>query len=96
MIPYPEREINCRFVPFCNGERGVLLWLVGGSGHVDFAMDVNTCSLKITSNAADMEINIIHLTKLLRRLLVVAPRLRVEFDLMVTMLSLLWSDLTIR
>ena len=55
---------------------------------MDYTGNGNTCPLGVVCNATDMEVNIVHLAKLLCRLFVVGSRLAVELYLMVTVLSL--------
>ena len=89
MIVYPAQEVNRGLVTLGDGEFSLLLWLVGSSRCGNIARDGNTSPPETIRNAADLEINIIHFTKLLRCLLVVAPRLGVELHPVVAALPLM-------
>lgn len=88
MITYPVWEVDRGLVAPGYVELGLLLQLIGGSGCGNIAIDGNTSPLEVIRDTADMEINIVHLTKLLRCLLVVAPRLGIELNSVVAVLSL--------
>jgi len=73
VVRYPGWEIGCGLVPLRNGELSFLWWLICSGGHGSIARNGNTSPPEVISDAADLEINVVHLAKLLRSLLVVAP-----------------------
>ena len=73
MIMYPVWEVDCGLVGMGNGGFGLLLWLFGGNWCGSIAGNKKTGSPKVICNVADTKVNVVHLTKLLRCLLVVAP-----------------------
>jgi len=87
MISYPVREVHRGLVTLGNSELRLLLWLVG-NGFRSATGNGDASPPEIICDAADMEINVVHLAKLLRRLLVVALRLGIELNLVVAVLSL--------
>ena len=87
MIPYPAQEVDCGLVSLGDRKFGFLLWFgCGGCGSV--ARNGNTGPPEVICDTADLEINVVHLAKLLCSLLVVAPRLRVEFHPVVAVFPL--------
>ena len=73
MIMYPVWEVDLGLVALGDGELSLPLGLIGGSGHGNVSRNSDTSPPEVICNATDMEINVIHLTKLLCCLLVVAP-----------------------
>ena len=73
MIPYPVWEVDRGLVTFRNAKLGLLLWLFGGDRWGIVTGNGDTGPPEVVCDSADMEIDVIHLTKLLRCLLVVAP-----------------------
>ena len=88
MIANPVREVDRGLVASGDGEVNLLLWFVGDSGCGNISGNGNTGPPKVVRDAADMKIDVVHLTKLLCCFLVIAPRLRIQLDLMVAVLPL--------
>lgn len=82
------REVDFGLVTLGDGEAGLLLGLVGGRRCRSVLRDRDTGPLEVVCDAADLKINVVHLAELLCCLLVVAPRLRVKLDPVVTVLPL--------
>ena len=88
MITNPVREVDRGLVASGDGKVNLLLWFVGDSGCGNISGNGKTGPPKVVRNAADMKINVVHLAKLLCCFLVIAPRLRIQLDLMVAVLPL--------
>ena len=73
VIPYPAWEVDRRLVTLGNRKLGFLLWFVGSSGCGRISRNGDSSPLEIICDAADLEVNVVHLAKLLCSLLVVAP-----------------------
>jgi hypothetical protein len=88
MVAYPVREVDCGLVVLSNCKLRVLLWFICNGRHERSVRNRNTRPPEIVCNAPDLEINIVHFAKLLWCLLVVALRLGIEFNPVVTVLTL--------
>src|ERR1700753_2892535 len=85
---YPVWEVDGGLVTFRNCELRLLLWFSGDSGCRNITRNGNTRPPEIICNAADMKVNVVHLAKLLCCLFVVAPRLRIELNPVMTIFAL--------
>jgi hypothetical protein len=85
---YPAWEVDRGLVASGDSEVSLLSLLVGGSGCGNITGNGNTSSPEIICDAANVKFDIVHLTKLLCRLLVIAPRLGIELHPVVAVLTL--------
>ena len=88
VIPYPAGEVDLGLVPLGDREFSFLGWFVRRGWCGSIARNGNTGPPEVIRDVANLEIDVVHLAKLLRSLLVIAPRLRVEFHLVVTVFPL--------
>ena len=71
MILYPVWEVDHRLVTPGDGKFGLLLGFIR-SRRGDISRNENTSPPETICNAANLEINVVHLAKLLRCLLIIA------------------------